>query len=169
MEAELKQCEADTAQQLRGVGLPDLAAAEAMLGRRAGARRPGSSGSQAQLDGLVGKEPAETLPELRDAAALEIEQKTHALEALGPIAREPRARERLEVEVRDLEAALERARDDEANARARVDANPVDAEAGRRPRRAARHAGASSWPRSSAGRGSTSGRSARSRPPSRRR
>jgi hypothetical protein len=84
---------------------------------------------QAQLDGLVGKEPAETLPERRDTAALEIEQKGHALEALGPIAREPRARERLEVEIRDLEAALERARDDEANARARVDTNPVDAEA----------------------------------------
>jgi uncharacterized protein YhaN len=31
--------------------------------------------------------------------------------------------------VKDLEATLERARDDEANARARVEANPVDAEA----------------------------------------
>ena len=59
---------------------------------------------------------------------LETEQKTHALEALGPIAKEPRARERFEVEVRDQEAALERARDDEANARARVEANTVDAE-----------------------------------------
>ena len=68
-------------------------------------------------------------PERRDTAALEIEQKGHALEALGPIAWEPRARERLEVEIRDLESALERARDDEANARARVDTNPVDAEA----------------------------------------
>ena len=47
---------------------------------------------------------------------------------LGPIAKEPRARERLEVEVRDSEAALERARDDESNARARVEANAVDAE-----------------------------------------
>ena len=65
---------------------------------------------------------------MRDAAALEIEQKTSALEALGPIAKEPRARERLEVEVRDQEGALERARDDEANARARVEANTVDAE-----------------------------------------
>ena len=73
--------------------------------------------------------PTETLPDLRDAAALEVEQKTAALNALGPIAKEPRARERLEVEVGDLEASLERARDDEANARARVDTNPVDAEA----------------------------------------
>ena len=82
----------------------------------------------AQLDGLVGKEPRETLPALRDAAALEIEQKTSALEALGPIAKEPRARERLEVEVKTQEIALEGARDDEANARARVEANAVDAE-----------------------------------------
>jgi uncharacterized protein YhaN len=82
----------------------------------------------AQLEGLVGKEPTETLPALRDGASLEIEQKTSALDALGPIAKEPRARERLEVEVRDQEGALERSRDDEANARARVEANVVDAE-----------------------------------------
>jgi uncharacterized protein YhaN len=59
---------------------------------------------------------------------LEIEQKTAALEALGPIAKEPRARERLEVEVADAERALDRARDEEATARARVEQNPVDAE-----------------------------------------
>ena len=82
----------------------------------------------AQLEGLVGKEPPETLAGTRDASALEASQKSSALEALGPIAKEPRARERLEVEVRDQESALERARDDEANARARVEANPVDAE-----------------------------------------
>jgi DNA repair exonuclease SbcCD ATPase subunit len=128
MEAELKQAEADTEQQLKSVGLDDLAAAEAMLA--AEQEHVGQMNQlQAQLDGLVGKEPVGSLPETRDAAALEIEQKGHALEALGPIAREPRARERLEVEVRDLEASLERARDDEANARARVDTNPVDAEA----------------------------------------
>ncbi len=88
----------------------------------------GSTSSRRSSKGLVGKEPVETLPGLRDAAALEIEQKGHALEQLGPIAREPRARERLEVEVRDQEVALERSRDDEANARARVEANTVDAE-----------------------------------------
>ena len=65
---------------------------------------------------------------MRDTAALDIEQKTSALEALGPVAKEPRARERLEVEVKGQEHALEAARDDEANARARVDANAVDAE-----------------------------------------
>jgi DNA repair exonuclease SbcCD ATPase subunit len=127
MEQELKQAEADTAQQLVGIGLEDLAAAEALLA----AEQEHVSRIErlaAQLEGLIGKEAPETLPRLRDAAALEIEQKTHALEALGPIAREPRARERLEVEVRDLETSLERARDDEANARARVEHNVVDAE-----------------------------------------
>jgi recombinational DNA repair ATPase RecF len=127
MEAELKQAEIDTEQQLGTLGLDDLAAAEDLLGREE-AHVARMEQLSAQLDGLVGKEPRETLPKLRDSAALEIEQKTSALEALGPIAKEPRARERLEVEVRDGEAALDRSRDDEANARARVEANTIDAE-----------------------------------------
>jgi DNA repair exonuclease SbcCD ATPase subunit len=127
MEQELKQAEADTTQVLGGLGLVDFPTAEALLS--AEQEHVGKIDRlAAQLEGLVGKEAPETLPGLRDAAALEVEQKTHAIEALGPIAKEPRARERLEVEVRDLEAGLERARDDEANARARVDANAVDAE-----------------------------------------
>jgi len=127
MDEELRRAEADTASQLVSISLEDLPAAETLLS----AEQEHVSRIErltAQLQGLVGKEPTDALPGLRDAAALEIEQKTHALEALGPIAREPRARERLEVEVRDLEASLERARDDEANARARVEANGVDAE-----------------------------------------
>ena len=127
IEAELRQAEADSEQQLGTLGLDDLAAAEDLLAREE-AHVARMEQLSAQLDGLVGKEPRETLPRLRDGAALEIEQKTSALEALGPIAKEPRARERLEVEVRDQEASLDRARDDEANARARVEANTVDAE-----------------------------------------
>jgi uncharacterized protein YhaN len=113
--------------QLGALGLTDLAEAEDLLGREE-AHVAQIERLTAQLEGLVGKVPSDTLPGLRDAAALEISQKTSALEALGPIAKEPRARERLEVEVRDQEGALERARDDEANARARVEANAVDAE-----------------------------------------
>ncbi len=127
MEAELHQAETDVEQQLGTLGLDDLAAAEELLAREE-AHVARMDQMTAQLDGLVGKEPRETLPSLRDGAALEIEQKTSALDALGPIAKEPRARERLEVEVRDGEAALDRARDDEANARARVENNRVDAE-----------------------------------------
>jgi uncharacterized protein YhaN len=127
MEAELRQAEADSEQQLGTLGLDDLAAAEDLLAREE-AHVARMDQMTAQLDGLVGKEPREALPTLRDGAALEIEQKTSALDALGPIAKEPRARERLEVEVRDSEAGLDRARDDEANARARVENNRVDAE-----------------------------------------
>ena len=127
MEAELRQAEADSEQQLGSLGLEDLDSAEDLLAREE-AHVGRMEQLTAQLDGLVGKEPRETLPKLRDGAALEIEQKTSALEGLGPIAKEPRARERLEVEVRDHETALDRARDDEANARARVENNNVDAE-----------------------------------------
>jgi DNA repair exonuclease SbcCD ATPase subunit len=127
MEQELREAEADLAQQLETLGLEDVPAAEDLLDREeAHVQRIGQL--EAQLKGLVGSEPVASLPKARDAAALDIEQKTHALEALGPIAKEPRARERLEVEVRDQEQALERSRDDEANARARVEANSVDAE-----------------------------------------
>lgn len=127
MEAELRLTEAGLEQHLGTLGLADLAEAEDLLGREE-AHVAQIDRLEAQLNGLVGKEPRETLPGLRDAAALEIEQKTSALDALGPIAKEPRARERLEVEVRDADDSLGRARDDEANARARVDANTVDAE-----------------------------------------
>jgi DNA repair exonuclease SbcCD ATPase subunit len=127
LEEELRQAEADSERQLGSVDLADLPGAEDLL-RREEEHVASIDRLTAELQGLVGKESPDRLPELRDMAALTIEQKTAALEGLGPIAREPRARERLEVELRDAEAALERARDDEANARARVEANPVDAE-----------------------------------------
>ncbi len=127
MEAELRAAEQETVHGLGQIGAADLPSAEDLL-EHEDEHVARIATLTAQLEGLVGKEPSETLPKLRDAAALEIEQKGHALEELGPIAREPRARERLEVEVKDQEAALERARDDEANARARVEANAVDAE-----------------------------------------
>jgi uncharacterized protein YhaN len=127
LQDDLRRREADMTAQLATIEVDDPTAAEDLLAREDSHVRA-LERSRAQLDGLAGKEPVATLPTLRDAAALEIEQKTAALEALGPIAKEPRARERLEVEVRDQEGALERARDDEANARARVEQNPVDAE-----------------------------------------
>jgi uncharacterized protein YhaN len=127
MEAELRLTEAGLEQHLGTLSLADLAEAEDLLGREE-THVAQIDRLEAQLEGLVGKEPRETLPGLRDAASLEIEQKTSALDALGPIAKEPRARERLEVEVRDAEDVVGRGRDDEANVRARVEANAVDAE-----------------------------------------
>ena len=127
LQDDLRRAEADLGAQLATIEVATPSEAEDLLARE-DAHVQTIERNRAQLEGLVGKEPVETLPKLRDAAALEIEQKTGALEALGPIAKEPRARERLEVEVRDQEDALERARDDEAGARARVEQNPVDAE-----------------------------------------
>ena len=127
MEQELKQATADYADQLGAIDLVDLAAAEALLAAEQG-HVAKIDQMTAGLEGLVGRQPPETLPALRDAAAHEIDQKSGALDHLGPIAREPRARERLETVVRDAESALERSRDDEAGARARVEANTVDAE-----------------------------------------
>jgi DNA repair exonuclease SbcCD ATPase subunit len=127
IEEDLRQSEFDYVAQLQSLEVPDLASAEAqMLAEEEHINKIGLL--TAQLEGLVGREPPDTLPVIRDAAALEVEQKGHALESLGPIAHEARARERLEVEVSEAETALEKARDEEANTRARVEANAVDAE-----------------------------------------
>ncbi len=128
IEQELMEAEADRTRELADLGLEQTEAAEERL-RAEEAHVAEIDQRRARLGGLIGNEPLlDRLPERRDAAALEIEQKTAALEALGPIAKEPRARERLEVEVVDAEGQVERARDEEAGARARVEQNPVDAE-----------------------------------------
>jgi DNA repair exonuclease SbcCD ATPase subunit len=127
IEQELRGVRAERDELLVRMDLPGTAEAEERL-RLEEAHVAEIDQRRARLGGLVGDEPPDALPGRRDAAALEIEQKTSALDALGPIAREPRARERLEVEVADAERSLERARDDEATARARVEQNPVDAE-----------------------------------------
>jgi DNA repair exonuclease SbcCD ATPase subunit len=127
LEQELQMAEVMHQNQLAAIELPDVAAVEDLV-RSEEEHVATILQKRAQLEGLVGREPVETLPELRDAAAVEIEQKTAAIEHLGPIAKEARARERLEMEVADAERAADRARDDEAQSRARVEQNPVDAE-----------------------------------------
>ena len=127
LEQELTEREVTLANELSGLELPDGAAAEELL-RAEEEHVARMDRLAAQLDGLVGREPPETLDDIRDVAALEADQKSSALEALGPIAKEPRARERLEGEVVETERILETTRDAEAAARARVEANSVDAE-----------------------------------------
>jgi DNA repair exonuclease SbcCD ATPase subunit len=127
LEQELQVAEVMLQDQLASIELPDVPAVERLAGEEE--EHVGSIlRKRAQLEGLVGREPVETLAQLRDAAAVAIEQKTAAIEHLGPIAHEARARERLEMEVADAERGADRARDDEAQARARVDQNPIDAE-----------------------------------------
>jgi DNA repair exonuclease SbcCD ATPase subunit len=127
LEQELQMEEVTLSNLLAALELPDLAAVEALV-----AAEEAHIGQiirlRAQLEGLVGRESTETLPEMRDKAALDVEQKSGAFEQLGPIAREPRARERLEVAVTDADRALDLARDTEAEAKARVEQNAVDAE-----------------------------------------
>jgi DNA repair exonuclease SbcCD ATPase subunit len=127
IEHELREVQAERDDLLLRLGLETTEDAEASLAAEE-AHIGEIETRRARLSGLVADEPLDALPGRRDQASLEIEQKTAALEALGPIAKEPRARERLEVEVGDAERALDRARDDEASARARVEQNPVDAE-----------------------------------------
>jgi hypothetical protein len=112
---------------LRELGASDIASAERLLTGEQG-RRQEIATLQVQVSALLAGGSEANLDALRDQAALEMEQKAAALEALGPIATDARARERLEAEVRERQEALERARDAEAGATARVDANPVDAE-----------------------------------------
>jgi DNA repair exonuclease SbcCD ATPase subunit len=126
MEAELRQAQADTKVQLEGLGLTDLAAAEDLLARQE-AHTASITELDAKLAGLVGREPVETLPALRDAAGHEVDQKTAALDALEPETREAGASGRLVASVKQAEADLEAARTAEATARAQVRANPVDA------------------------------------------
>jgi uncharacterized protein YhaN len=127
MEEDLKVARADRETLLARLELPGTPEAEALLAAETEHVARIEQG-RARLGGLIGEEPLDALPGRRAAAALEMEQKSAALEALGPIAKEPRARERLEVEVADTERTADRARDDESNARARVDQNPIDAE-----------------------------------------
>ena len=167
MEAELRQAQADTKQQLAGLGLADLAAAEALLTAEqehvARIERLG-----AQLDGLVGKEPPEALPGQRDAAALEVEQKTAALEVSGPSPRSPGP----------ASAWKSRSATSKPRSSGRGTTRPTRVPAWRPTRSTPSRSpvtpsvsppGAISSPRSSARRASTIGRSARSRRPSRRR
>src|SRR5450759_233636 len=112
---------------LRELGVHDVAAAENLMSGEQ-SRRQEIATLQVQVSALVAGQGGGNIGDLRDRAALEMEQKTAALDALGPLASDARARERLEAEVRDRHAALERSRDTEAGAIARVDANPVDAE-----------------------------------------
>lgn len=127
MEAELRHAEAEALALLAGLGLADLAAAEDLLAREE-AHVSAIEQLNARLEGLVGREPLETLPAIRDAASRDAEQKAAELDTLAAEAREPGASERFGSEVKTAEAELEAARDAEAKARAQVEANPVDAD-----------------------------------------
>jgi DNA repair exonuclease SbcCD ATPase subunit len=112
---------------LRELGAADVTSAELLLVNEQ-QRRHEIGTLEVQVAALMAGQSGEDVAALRDQAALEMEQKKAALEALGPAASEARAHERLEADTRRQQEAVEAGRDAEATALARVDANPVDAE-----------------------------------------
>jgi DNA repair exonuclease SbcCD ATPase subunit len=127
LEQELQAEESTLSDLLVALNQPDLAGVERLV--EAEEAHVGQIlRLRAQLEGLIGSDPINELSMRRDRAALEIAEKTGAIEEIGPLAKDPRARERLEVDVTDADRAVSAARDGEAQARARVEQNPVDAE-----------------------------------------
>jgi DNA repair exonuclease SbcCD ATPase subunit len=112
---------------LRDLGARDIASAERLLSEEQ-VRRQEIATLRVQVAALMAGQTDDGVSDLRDRASLELEQKQGALQALGPIATDARARERLEAEAHERQDTLERARDAEAAAIARLDANPIDAE-----------------------------------------
>ena len=113
---------------LRELGVSDVAAAERLLTAEQ-ARRQEIATLQVQVVGPAGR--PEPRHRSRSCATGPPSSSSRRPRPSTPSARWPtdaRARERLEAEVRDRHAALERARDAEAGAIARLDANPVDSE-----------------------------------------
>jgi hypothetical protein len=127
LENELKEAEADYAQQLQGISQPDMATAQAELAAEE-AHVARIADLTAQLERLVGRDAVETFPTSRDAALAAAASRTADLDKLPEAAREDGARVRLEGELSESEAALETARQGAATARAAADANPVDAD-----------------------------------------
>ena len=127
MEAELRLAEEDSAAQLLGLGLSDLAAAEGVLAQEE-AHVASIEELNARLEVLVGRAPVDSFAAGRDAAAGEAAHKADELAALAPEAREPDARARFGDEVAAAQARVEAARLAEGQAQAQVDANPVDAQ-----------------------------------------
>jgi DNA repair exonuclease SbcCD ATPase subunit len=112
---------------LRELGVPDITAAELLLVNEQ-QRRHDIATLEVQVAALLAGQSDADVGALRDQAALEMEQKAAALESLGPAATDARAHEKLEAGLRQQQEAIDMARDAEAAATARVDANPVDAE-----------------------------------------
>jgi uncharacterized protein YhaN len=126
-EEGLRVAESGVQNILRELGVHDVASAERLLSEEQ-TRRQEIATLRVQVAALLAGQTEEGLSDLRDRASLELEQKQGALQALGPIATDARAREQLEAEAHERQDALEHGRDSEAAAQARLDANPIDAE-----------------------------------------
>jgi hypothetical protein len=129
LEQQLHELDRARASRLAQLGVPDIAAAETLLATET-ARVAATEQIRAELRGLLGDERVERpLAELRDESAAEAERKRHALSAMTQGGTDPaRERDRLTALVRGTVGERERAIREEAQAQARVEQNPVDAE-----------------------------------------
>ena len=127
LENELKESQSDFAQQIHGIGQPDLSTAQAALAQEE-AHVARIDELTARLESLVGRDAVETFPASRDSALAAAANRSADLATLAEAARTKGARPRLETEVSEAESGLEAARQAAAAARAAADANPADAE-----------------------------------------
>lgn len=116
-------------QALADLGVADPAAAEEMLAAET-ARVQEIERLEAEYRGLMGGGSGEEqLEAVRDALAAEADEMRHALSGMGELGAAPqRSKARYEAAVRETTARREAAIRAESDARARVEANPVDAE-----------------------------------------
>jgi DNA repair exonuclease SbcCD ATPase subunit len=127
---ELATAERERSETLRRLGVADTPAAEVLLAAET-EHVAAIDRLRAEFRGLFGEEaPAGEIAPLRDQAAAEADQKRHALSGLGALGVDPAASvQRFRASVAAAQAELQAAVAEEAGSAARVEANPVDAEA----------------------------------------
>jgi DNA repair exonuclease SbcCD ATPase subunit len=130
LEQELKDTERARDEQLKSLEFLDVPSAEQMLEAET-AHVASIDALKGEYRGVLGDEqPKDDVARLRDAAAAEADQSKHALSGMGEIGQDPvRSRDRFAAAVAAGQGARDRAMSDAAQAKARVDQNPVDAEA----------------------------------------
>ena len=129
IEQAMHDAEAKRAQELSNIDLPDLPTGEALLAAET-EHVAAIDQLKAELKGLLaGETPADDLARLRDTAANEADQASHALAGMGEVGADPqRALDRSSSAVRLATTERERTLKEAAEAEGRVKANDVDAE-----------------------------------------
>lgn len=129
IEQQLKDTVAARDAGLAALALPDLPAVEQLLAAET-AHVAGLEALHAEYRGVLGDEqPTDDVARLRDAAAAEGETARHALAGMGDVGADPLGtRDRARAAVASGEAERERTLAAQADAQARVEQNPIDAE-----------------------------------------
>lgn len=129
IEQQLKDTIAARDAGLAALDLPDVPAVEQLLAAET-AHQAAIDQLHAEYRGLLGAEqPTDDVARLRDAAAAEGETARHALAGMGDVGSDPiGTRDRAKASLASGEAERERTMAVQADARAKVEQNPTDAE-----------------------------------------